>query len=431
MTKLLTYTALTATCFLLTNCGSQFPDSQSASQSSTASTTPLLGSSSNYNYSAVPGVTNTPATTTPPTTPTTTPTATAISGNGIVNSTFHTATGVYYENSSQHYCGFQDPSYLTALGGNNSGPLVSALPTDATYDGACQFSNAIFHTATTVYYENSAAQYCAFQDPSYLTAMGGGNVGPLVDTTPSGATYVGICQFSNAVFHTASTVYFENSGGHYCAFQDPSYFTALGGTTTGPLVDATPANAIYDGYCQFSNSNFHTATAVYYENTAGHYCSFQDPSYLMALGGNNMGPLVDAVPASGVYDGSCQPANMIFHTATTVYYENSGGHYCAFLDPSYLTGLAGGSAGVAVDATPAGAVYDGLCEPLGRIFNSNAGPMGSGAVYYENTAKHYCWIQSPAWLARNNGGSPGPYLDVMPPDAQYDGACAGTGSYSR
>jgi hypothetical protein len=75
--------------------------------------------------------------------------------------------------------------------------------------------------------------------------------------------------------------------------------------------------------------------------------------------------------------------------------------------------------GPQLNSIPTGAIFDGTCQPANMVFNV------SGAVYYENQVKHYCWIDTPNALVQFNGGNPGPTLDATPVGANYDGICQG------
>jgi hypothetical protein len=116
------------------------------------------------------------------------------------------------------------------------------------------------------------------------------------------------------------------------------------------------------------------------------------------------------------HNGFSPPGNFTYNGG--VFYENAQGHACGFEDPSYLNSLGGGNYGPTLSSWP-NAIFDGDCDPIDLIFNNGY------AVYYENEARHFCWISNPAYLQQLNGGNPGPYLDILPRDATYDGICPG------
>jgi hypothetical protein len=220
-----------------------------------------------------------------------------------------------------------------------------------------QATGGPFSVGPTVYEASpqAQAQYCGIMDPSYLQLIGVTNIGfqvPVIAAIPAGYKYNGACTPANHIFNVNGGVYYENGSGQYCHYPDPSYLIALAGGQIGFSLDQFPPNLTNTGWCDPLGQNFTVNGAVYYENTNRHYCWFPDPSYLKALGGGSGGASLDQLPGDSTYDGWCEPYNMNFNVNGAVYHENSDKHYCWFPDPSYLKSLGGGNNGVSLDSYP-------------------------------------------------------------------------------
>lgn len=169
---------------------------------------------------------------------------------------------------------------------------------------------------------------------------------------------------------------------------------------------------------------FSVGNAIYESNTAGHFCWFMDPSYLTLGGITNSAaqvPSLTAVPPGFVYDGPCEPLNLTFNVNGVVYYENAAKHYCNFPDPSYLDALAGGSIGPTLDQLPPDVTNDGICGPTNTAFT-----IGSQNEVMDSIApQQYCWITTPAQYQSyiNAGMQPLINVDIAPPGWTYTGAC--------
>jgi hypothetical protein len=341
----------------------------------------------------------------------------------IDNGSYVDSTGVYFWDTSQVTNGSH--TLTVTVTDSNSGTsstsvTVNVLNFNQNMGGPFQVGPAVYEASP-----QAQAHYCGIMDPSYLQLIGVTNPSqqvPTLSAVPTGYHYDGACTPANHIFNVAGTVYYENSSGQYCRYPDPSYLKALAGGQIGFSLDQMPSNLTYTGWCEPLGMNFNVDGKVYYENSNKHYCWFPDPSYLKGLGGGNAGVSLDMLPNDAAYDGQCGPAGMNFNVGGRVYYENPSKHYCWFPDPSYLDGLGGGNGGASLDALPSDGTYDGWCEPAGRVFNCNVGPVGRGAVYYQGSNGHYCWVPGPAYLQRL-GGNAGPSLDMMPINTVYDGTC--------
>jgi hypothetical protein len=168
-------------------------------------------------------------------------------------------------------------------------------------------ANQVFSVSGSVYYENSSNQYCWYQDPSYLSALAGGQPILRLNAIPAGATSNGACQPSNQLFSVNGSVYFENGASHYCWVSDPSYLSGLFGGQSILNLDALPGGAVQDLPCGPINQAFTVGNAIYYANNVRQYCWISSVNnYLEYLNAGGVPTIpLDAFPVDYTDNGPC------------------------------------------------------------------------------------------------------------------------------
>lgn len=222
------------------------------------------------------------------------------------------------------------------------------------------------------YFAITGGSYCSFPSQSYYFSVGsqyGGYNIQMMSALPAGLSNAGTCQPVNQLFIVNNAIYYENASGHYCGFADWSYYTGIMGRTDVaniPTLSQIPAGAVSDGACN-PTGLFIAQGGIYYANSSGHYCQFQDPSYFFGLTGRTSAAGLiqfDELPPSGISDGACAPQNAPFIYGSAIYYSNGNGDYCWIPNMSVFTSLTGqsGIQGVPTfDALPFNKTNLGTC----------------------------------------------------------------------